>query len=262
MEGPLLIDSHCHLADCVFSGRVPSVIEAAKTAGVALFIVPATAPAEWHSLQALRGLHPEIFPAYGLHPMHARQFSENTIAKLRELGHAAVAIGEIGLDYSLAVPRALQMNAFRRQLMLARELDLPVLIHCRKAFQDLLTILREIGAERVRGVMHAFSGSTETAVDCIKAGLHISLAGTVTFPNAVRPVKAAREVPLDHLLLESDAPDLSPEPYRGRPNEPAFLTATACKVAEIKGVAVEEVAARTWKNAVELFRLPISFQAI
>ncbi|WP_230198991.1 TatD family hydrolase [Geotalea daltonii] len=256
MRSPLLIDTHCHLADPAFAGRLPAVIRAGRMAGVMKFIAPAIEPEEWQRLQVLHKSHSEIFPAYGLHPMHARLFSRSVLEELESCAQSAIAIGEIGLDYTLAVSREIQMHSFRQQLRLARKLDLPVLLHCRKAFQDLITILQNEGEGRIKGVMHAFSGSVETAVKCMGIGLYISMAGTVTFANAVRPVAVARKMPLSHLLLETDAPDLSPEPYRGTCNEPAFLMATATKIAEIKGLTLGEVAAQTSRNAVELFRLP------
>lgn len=253
---PRFIDSHCHLADQAFAGKLTAIIQAARGAGVTHFVVPAVEPGEWQRLQNLLAWHDQLLPAFGLHPMHSQLFSPEILKELASY-HSAVAIGEIGLDYSLAIPREVQRHAFRIQLRHALHLDLPVLIHCRNAFQDLMTILAEEGRGPIRGVMHAFSGSVETAVQCIKRGLYISLAGTVTFANAVRPLAVAKAIPLDSLLLESDAPDLSPEPYRGLQNEPAFLPATARKVAEIKGVSLEEVAACTRHNTIELFRLPL-----
>jgi len=178
------------------------------------------------------------------------------VDRLRPFAARGVAIGEIGLDYLItAVTRERQQAAFRAQLRLALEMQLPVLIHCRKAFQDLLTILREEHAERVGGVMHAFSGSPEIATECIKLGFLISISGTVTYANAVRPLEIVRQIPLDYLVLETDAPDMTPEPYRGRSNEPAFLIETARKVAEIKGISVEEIARVTTANARRLFRI-------
>lgn len=220
------------------------------------FIVPAVEPGEWQRLLELQALHHGILPAFGLHPMHGTLFSSEMIQSLSAY-RCAVAIGEIGLDYTLPVTREIQRYAFRMQLRLALQLDLPVLIHCRKAFPDLITTVKEETGGKIRGVMHAFSGSVETAVKCMEIGLHISLAGPVTFGNALRPVEVARQIPLDRLLLETDAPDLSPVPFRGRQNEPAFLPATARKIAEIKGIPLEQIAACTWQNAVDLFRLPV-----
>jgi TatD DNase family protein len=197
-----------------------------------------------------------VFPAFGLHPMHAELYSAEVLEKLANFSRGGVAIGEIGLDYLHAgVPRAKQLAAFRGQLRLAVTTGLPVLIHCRRAFHDLLQILIEEKVARVGGVMHAFSGSAETAVECVRLGLQIGVAGAVTYRNAVRPLQVVRSIPLEHLLLETDAPDMTPEPYRGKGNEPALLVETAKKVAAIKGVSLEEVAAVTTANAKRLFNL-------
>lgn len=252
---PPLVDTHCHLADEVFAGRLPAVIRAGKDAGVTRFVAPGTGPDDWHQLQELQKRYPEVAPAYGLHPMHSQLCSPELLALLQSVAPSAVAIGEIGLDYTLAVPRDVQQQAFRQQLRLAAAYDLPILVHCRKAFQDLLRILYEERRGVVRGVMHAYSGSVETAIKCMEMGLYISIAGTVTFANAIRPVAVTREIPLNHLVLETDAPDLSPEPYRKQRNQPAFLAATATKVAEIKGISLDELAAATTSNALHLFNL-------
>ena len=149
----------------------------------------------------------------------------------------------------------LKKTAFRFQLRLAVEQGLPVMLHCRRAFQDLLAILMEENVQRVGGVMHAFSGSPEIARECIRLGLAIGVAGTVTYHNAVRPIEVVKACRLSILLLETDAPDLTPEPHRGMANEPAFLVAIAGKVAEIKGVSRAEVARVTTANAERLFRI-------
>lgn len=170
-----------------------------------------------------------------------------------------VAIGEIGLDYSEGMPpRELQQEVFRAQLRMAGEAGIPVIIHCRKAFADTLRILFEEKSDKCGSVMHAFSGSIEVARDCIAMGMKIGIAGPLTWDNAIRPVKLIEEIPLEHLLLETDSPDLSPEPHRGEVNEPAFLTDIARKVAEIKGVTLDEIAAVTSANAQALFGLKVS----
>ena len=251
-----MIDTHCHLAAPSLASRLPAVIDAGKKAGVEKFIVPGIDPADWELISELQMNWREIYPAFGLHPMRADLMCSEVLARLEFLSRSAVAIGEIGLDYTLTnVPRQIQVSAFRSQLALALKYNLPVLIHCRKAFQDLLSILKDVDIREVGGVMHAFSGSPETARECIKLGLYISIAGTVTYSNASRPLEVVKKIPLQHLLLETDAPDLAPEPYRGQANEPAFIVETARKVARIKGVTVEEVAAATTLNACKLFRL-------
>jgi len=252
----MFVDTHCHLDDPFLSVRLPEVIDSGKKAGVDRFIIPGVGPDGWERIAALGGSVNGVYPAFGLHPMLAGLCDDDLLTRLEGISHAAVAIGEIGLDYTLTdVHREAQIAAFRSQLKVALKCGLPLIIHCRKAFQDLLCILREENVQRVGGVMHAFSGSPETARACIKLGLFISVAGTVTYSNAVKPLAVVKSIPLAHLLLETDAPDMTPEPYRGRPNEPAFLVETARKVAEIKGVTMEEVAAVTTLNAERLFLL-------
>jgi TatD DNase family protein len=253
----MFIDTHCHLDAPPLSGRLPEVLAAAAAAGVARFIVPGVRPEGWPGIAALSREVKGIHAAFGLHPMHADLCTEELLAALeRRLAGDAVAVGEVGLDYTCArVPREVQMTAFRGQLRLAVERGLPVLIHCRGAFRDLLAILREEHAEAVGGIMHAFSGSPEVARECTALGLSISVAGPVTYGNAVRPIEVVRQLPLERLLLETDAPDMAPEPYRGQDNEPAFLVEVARKVANIKRVSIAEVAAVTTANAERLFRL-------
>jgi TatD DNase family protein len=251
----MLVDTHCHLDDPAFLARLPEVLSAGRRAGVAKYLVPGVGPEGWEGIARLAAAEDGIYPAFGLHPMLAGHFDGTLLERLRLFTGGAVAIGEIGLDYLVDVPRERQQAAFRAQLRLAVAAGLPVMIHCRRAFRDLLAILREEEVERVGGVMHAFSGSPEIARECVQLGLAIGVAGTVTYANAARPVEVVRQVPLEHLVLETDAPDLTPEPHRGKPNEPAFLVEIARRVAEIKGVTLEEVAAATTRNAERLFRL-------
>lgn len=252
----MFVDTHCHLDDPRFACSLPDIRRRAKRAGIENIILPGTAPASWARIAALARADKQLHPAFGLHPMLADQCTTALLTTLEQYARNAVAIGEIGLDYSLAdAPHEAQIVAFRAQVRLAIRAGLPILIHCRKAFHDLLNILREERAALVGGVMHAFSGSPETAVECIKLGFSIGIAGTVTWHNAVRPFQVVAATPLEHLLLETDAPDLTPEPYRGQCNEPAFLLETAGKVAEIKGIPMAVVAAITTANAVKLFHL-------
>ena len=251
----MFIDTHCHLDDDRFVRPLPEILARARAAGVTRFIVPGVGPEGWDAIMALAAMDAGICAAPGIHPMRAAHCSAQALQRLAVLAQNAVAIGEIGLDYTYDVPREVQQETFRAQLRLAVAAGLPVLIHCRKAFQDLLRILREEGANRVGGVMHAFSGSPEIAAECVGLGFCIAIAGTVTYANAVRPLEVVRQIALEHLALETDAPDMTPEPYRGRPNEPALLVETAKKVAAIKGVALAEVAQATTANAVRVFRI-------
>jgi TatD DNase family protein len=252
----MFVDTHCHLDDPALSVRLPEVIDSGKKAGVNRFIIPGIGPDGWERIATLGRSLNGVYPAFGLHPMLAGLCNDDLLTRLEGYSHAAVAIGEVGLDYTLAdVPREAQIAAFRSQLKLAVKFGLPLIIHCRKAFQDLLCVLREENVQRVGGVMHAFSGSPETALACIKLGLFISIAGTVTYTNAVKPLAVVKSILLANLLLETDAPDLTPEPYRRYSNEPAFLVETARTVAEIKQVTMAEVAAVTTLNAERLFLL-------
>jgi TatD DNase family protein len=254
----MFFDSHCHLDDPRFRPLIPQIIDEAKASGIAAFIVPGVAPAGWQGILSLSQSCPCAIPAFGVHPAHAGLVTPAVLSELRRLSQFAVAIGEIGLDYAISAPsREVQQAAFRAQLQLAAEARLPVLIHCRKAFGDLVEILKE---HPVTGVMHAFSGSPEMARECLRLGLYISLAGPVTYANAVRPLAVAKTVPLDRLLLETDAPDLAPEPHRGAINRPCYLLATAEKVAAIRGISIEEVASVTSENVCRLFSLGSGFR--
>lgn len=252
----MFVDTHCHLDHPSLATQIDAVLGAARAAGVGRFIVPGVAPESWESSAQLAAGRAGMFMAFGLHPMHAARYDERLLEDLARYAEGAVAIGEIGLDYALSgVSRELQVRALRGQLRLAVRMGLPVLIHCRRAFEDSIRILREERVREVGGVMHAYSGSSEMARIFIKEGLLISLAGTVTYHNAVKAPQVAAELPLEHLLLETDAPDMSPEPYRGKVNEPAFLIETARVVARLRGIAVDELARATTANAERLFRL-------
>lgn len=252
---PTLVDTHCHLDFPPLIDQLPAVFGRAARAGVRHYVVPGVSAAGWPVIAACAREYPAVLPAFGLHPMHAADYSGQLLADLDGFLPQSVAVGEIGLDYLLPAPdRERQREAFRIQVRLAVAAGLPVLVHCRRAFRDLLVILGEERVERVGGIMHAFSGSVEVAAECIRLGLLISISGSVTYCNAVRPVAVVRDLPLESLVLETDAPDMSPEPWRGRGNEPAFMVETARAVAAIKGVDLATVAAVTSRNALQLFR--------
>lgn len=250
----MLFDSHCHLDDPRLFPYLERLLPEAEAAGVTGFLVPGVAPQGWDRIRTLAATYPQVYPAYGVHPMHAELLTPQAVSDLCQLATGASAIGEIGLDYLIPSPsRQVQQQAFRAQLRIAGEARLPVLLHCRKAFEDLLAILREEGV--CGGVMHAFSGSVDSARSCLRLGLHISLAGSVTYANARRPLAVAACIPLERLLLETDAPDLAPEPHRGSVNLPSYLLETATRVAQIKGLPLDELARATTGNAARLFLL-------
>ena len=237
-----VIDSHCHLDLEPLRSLLPEILQEAAVAGVQGFVVPGVHPDGWPEISALASENRRILPAYGIHPMHAACVNDRVLGRLQELAMQGVAIGEIGIDPAYTVPMDVQEQAFREQLRVAVACGLPVLVHCRRAFQRVERILREERADRVGGLMHAFSGSAEMAREFIRLGFAISISGTVTWNNAVKPVRVAHELPLEHLVLETDAPDMTPQRYRGVFNRPAWLTETALRVAEVKGISVDEVA--------------------
>ena len=241
-DWPGLIDSHCHLDLEPLCLRLATVLSDAYQAGVSAFVVPGVHPAGWDGMAVLASKHTAISPAFGIHPMHAECATDANLARLAALAPTGVAIGEIGLDPSYTVAMERQERAFREQLRLAVSLGLPVLIHCRRAFQRTLRVLQEEGAQQVGGIMHAFSGSSEMAREFIRLGFAISISGMLTRPNSIRLHRVVRELPLEALVLETDAPDMTPQRYRGQPNQPAYLLETLHAVAEIKGVAALVVA--------------------
>lgn len=249
-------DTHCHLDYRGFQADLANIVAEAAAAGVTQMVIPGIAPQGWERMLEIARTYPGTFAACGVHPMNAHLGDEASLSLLSEISPHCVAIGEIGLDYLVDLPRELQQKVFRAQLRVAAAAGLPVLIHCRKAFADLFAILREEGIEKIGGVMHAFSGSPEMVPEAVKLGLYISVSGTVTFPNAVRPLAVARAVPAERLLLETDAPDIPPEPHRGEVNYPSFMVHTAARVAELRGVSLEELARVTMENACRLFRIP------
>jgi TatD DNase family protein len=253
--GPGLIDTHCHLDLEPLAAHLPQVLAAARLAGVNRFVVPGVHPHGWKRIMALAASHHEILAAVGIHPMHAALANDNALSDLAGLAADSVAVGEIGLDPTYSVPLKIQETAFREQLRLAVSRGLPVLVHCRRAFQLTLQLLREEKASQVGGIMHAFSGSPEMAREFIRLGFAISLSGTLTWHNAVRPPRLAREIPLAHLVLETDAPDMPPQSHRGQANQPAWLVEVLLALAAAKNVTPEAVASATRENSVRLLGL-------
>jgi TatD DNase family protein len=251
-----LVDTHCHLDEPSLADRLDKVLLDAGNAGVNKFIVPGVNPDCWGRIARIASSKPQVSAAYGVHPMFADSWSDEIKEKFASLLPYSVAVGEIGLDYRYSSQsRSAQVNTFRQQLRIAVIYGLPVLLHCRGAFRDLLDILAEEKVSRVGGIMHAFSGSPEIANECIKLGLLISVAGPVTYENAVRPVKVVQKIPVSSLVLETDSPDLAPFPCRGSVNEPAFLPYIADMVAKIKEMPYSEVAEITTLNSEKLLSI-------
>lgn len=257
-----LFDSHAHYDDPRFAGDLDEVVAHISAqseicpCGVEYVVnIGCDVPTSRLCLE-LAEKYPLFYAAVGIHPQDAATFNEESIPALKEmLRHPkAVAIGEIGLDYKYEnAPRDVQKDVFRRLMGLARETGYPVCIHDRDAHGDVFDIIREF--PDVKGVMHSFSGSPEMARQYVKMGWFISFSGTVTFKNAAIVPEAAKAVPLDRLLVETDAPYLAPVPYRGKRNQSSFAYATAARLAELHGLTAEEMIEITRQNALDFFQM-------
>jgi TatD DNase family protein len=247
----MLVDSHCHLDDPQFDADRDAVIRRALDAGVGRILAIGSGPPDLEAGIRLAEAWPHILASVGIHPHDAAKAAEPIFERFSELlAHPkVVAIGEIGLDYHYDFsPREVQREVFARQLAMARK---PVVIHTREAWDDTLRLIREHPG--VTGVFHCFSGGPEEAEQVLSMGFYISFAGVVTFPKALRVQEAARRVPSDRLLVETDAPYLAPVPRRGKRNEPAFVLDTARRLAELRGEPFEQLAAATTENFGRLF---------
>jgi len=264
----LLIDSHAHIGLSVFDDDRDQVIASACEQGVnAIIDVGGDIESSRASLQIAQH-HPDIFTAVGFHPNGASKMMEGDLKLLAELAEDSrvVAIGEIGLDfYRESSPQQRQLEVFQQQLNLAAELDLPVVIHCRQAHKEVLSILARwvkstspfTNNSHERGVIHCFGGDMKLARRYIELGFLVSLAGSITYPSAVDQVEVTRELPLDRLLVETDSPFLAPQLHRGQRNEPLYISLVVDRIAQIRGSPAELVAQVTARNAINLFHLPI-----
>lgn len=253
-----LVDSHAHLDARCFDGDRREVLARAATAGVAWIINAGADIASSFAGVALAERYPCIYAAAGVHPHNATKLTEETLAALAKLAHhpKVVAIGEIGLDfYRDLSPRPQQRAAFRQQLDLARRVCKPVIVHSRDAHTETMEILTNwaAGSGHPGAVLHCFSGDLAVAEQAVALGFFIGVAGPVTFQNARQLPETVRRLPLDRLLVETDCPYLSPYPYRGQRNEPAYVRLVAERIAEIKGLDLSEIAAATTVNAQRLF---------
>lgn len=254
----MYFDTHAHLDDEQFTEEQQTVIERAQEAGVGLMInVGYNVGSAWRTVELTRK-YDFIYGAVGMHPHEAQDLNQESLADLREAARQPriVAVGEIGLDYYYDLsPRERQQEVFREMIRMAKELRLPIIIHDRDAHEDALQIVKEENAAEVGGVFHCYSGSWPLAKEIMKLGFYLALGGTVTFKNARKAVEVAKEIPLEHLLLETDCPYLAPVPYRGKRNEPAYVPRVAEVIADIRGIAVEEVARVTMENGKRLFNI-------
>lgn len=255
-----MIDTHCHLEMDAFDNDREDVIKRAREAGLEAIITIGSDFEGCKGAVELASKYDFIYATVGIHPHDAKDFTEEIFNQIKRWakgeGQKAkgkiVAIGEIGLDYHYDhSPRDIQKDVFKKQLYYAREINLPVIIHSREAKKDTLKILEESGV--TKGVMHCFSGDMEMAERMMSLGFYISIAGPVTFKNAAKLREIAKAIPDDYLLIETDAPYLTPEPLRGKRNEPAFVVHTAKFIAELRGISYEDIDRITTVNAKRLF---------
>ena len=255
----MLIDTHTHVQMHQFGSDRDQVIAAAFADGIDRLIVPGMDLETSRQAVALAATYPgRIFAGVGTHPHDASTLTPDALAAQRELARSpgVVAIGEIGLDYYRDLsPRDVQRDALIRQFALARELDLPVILHNRESHADMVAHLREYGAG-LRGVFHCFIGDKAMARDALDLGFYLSFAGPVTYPRNTELAEVAAWAPLDRILVETDCPYLAPQPVRGKRNEPRHVALVARRIAELRDLPLEALAAATSRNADALFRLP------
>ena len=252
-----LFDSHCHLDAPEFAEDRPAVLAAARASGVRGIVIPAVSAAGWEALARLTRDQPDLHPAYGLHPMYLAEHRPANLDQLRLLLNQqgdAIAVGESGLDYYLEdLDRDLQQEYFEAQLALARECELPVILHARRAHEPVLHAVRRF--QPLRGVIHSFAGSAEQARQFIDLGFMLGFGGPITYPRAQRLRELIRSLPLESILAETDAPDQPLCGHQGQRNEPARLVEVVKVMAELRSVDPAEMAAATTANARRMFGL-------
>ena len=253
----MLFDTHAHLDDEAFDKDREELLAGLAEKGVALVMNPGCSLRSSRNASAMAEKYAWLYAAVGSHPDAADEVCDSVIEeyrKLCKLNPKVKAIGEIGLDYHYEdIPRHLQQKAFRMQMALAAELDMPVIVHERDAHEDGMAIIREFPT--VRGVFHCYSGSAEMARQLVDMGWYIGFTGVLTFKNARKAIETAQTIPLERILLETDCPYMAPEPFRGRRNDPGYLYRMAEKLAEIRNISVEEAARVTAENGKRLYRI-------
>ncbi|PXV60838.1 TatD DNase family protein [Dyella jiangningensis] len=251
-----LTDSHAHIDDASFASDREAMFQRARDAGVRHIVVPAIDQASWQGIADLCAGHGEAHAAYGMHPIYIDRHRPEHLDQLRSWlqTHRAVAVGEIGLDYfleGLDVER--QREYFQQQLRIARDIDLPVIVHARKAMDEVTSTMRRIGG--LRGVVHSFSGSLQQAEQLWNMGFHLGIGGPVTYERAQRLRHIVATMPVERLLLETDAPDQPGACHRGERNEPANIIEVLDVISQLRGESPEAIAQATTRNARALFRL-------
>ncbi|MFN8673284.1 MAG: TatD family hydrolase [Candidatus Sericytochromatia bacterium] len=256
----MFFDSHAHINLPHYDNDRNEVIEKIFSLGVEKILIPAVDKETIESSLALSEKYPNnIFSSVGYHPQDAIKWEENSLDFLKSYAknnNAVKAIGEIGLDYYWdTTPKEKQHEVFKIQIELAKELNLPLIIHTRDSLEDTIELLEENEANKVGGVFHCFSGDLAFAERCLRLGFYISFAGNITFKNANNLREVAKNIPLDKILIETDSPYLTPMPDRGKRNDPSYVIKVANQIAELKGLTVEEVAKQTFINAEKLFKI-------
>ncbi len=253
----MIFDTHAHLDDRAFDTDRAALLSQLPGLGLALVMNPGCSLASSRAAAALAENYDYVYAAVGSHPDAADEVTEDVLEQYRQLARQCPkvrAIGEIGLDYHYEdIPREVQQRAFRAQMALARELELPVIVHEREAHEDGMRIVEEF--PQVTGVFHCYSGSLEMAKVLIRRGWYIGFGGVLTFKNARKAVEAASRIPLDRLVLETDCPYMSPEPFRGRRNDPGRLHLVAERLAQLRGLSAEEIENITLENGKRLYRI-------
>ena len=253
----MIFDTHAHLDDRAFDTDRAALLSQLPGLGLALVMNPGCSLASSRAAAALAENYDYVYAAVGSHPDAADEVTEDVLEQYRQLARQCPkvrAIGEIGLDYHYEdIPREVQQRAFRAQMALARELELPVIVHEREAHEDGMRIVEEF--PQVTGVFHCYSGSLEMAKVLIRRGWYIGFGGVLTFKNARKAVEAASQIPLDRLVLETDCPYMSPEPFRGRRNNPGRLHLVAERLAQLRGLSAEEIENITLENGKRLYRI-------
>jgi TatD DNase family protein len=254
----MLIDTHTHLDDARYNDDRESVIARAREAGVETFLTIGCDLATSRSAVALADRYPFVYASIGVHPHEVKHIEDEWYDEFRRLAknENVLAYGEIGLDYHYnhSSPKE-QRDRFREQIQVARELKLPVIIHTREAQEDTIAILNEERASEIGGVFHCFSGDAWLAKDALDLGFYLSFSGILTFQNATTLREIAKNTPLDRLLIETDCPYLTPVPYRGKRNEPAYVSQVAKQLASLHEQSLDEIAERTSENARRLFKI-------
>ncbi|MFD2179843.1 TatD family hydrolase [Veronia pacifica] len=254
----MYIDSHCHFDFPPFEQDPDNWLKTVKSAGIAKLIVPSVAVSNWERIEKLAQQSNDVLYALGLHPVWQDEHQEQDLLlleqRLRACPSQCVAVGECGLDFALPdARREWQLTLLERQLALATELDLPVILHCRKAHNELLQMLNRFPS--VRGVIHAFSGSYELGMNYVRRGLYLGIGGTITYPRANKTRQAVAKLPLESMLLETDSPDMPIYGHQGKPNSPEKLIDIACVLAELKSTTVDNIAHKSFHNVQILFSL-------